>query len=404
MSFGLPYKGSKSAIAKDIIAALPEGNRLVDLFCGGCAITDYAMKKTGKFNRFLINDIDERNPKTYMRALNGGFRNEDRWISRQDFFKIKETDDYARLCFSFGNNGKTYMYGQQIEPYKRAIHHIVFWEDYAPMEELCPAVVKIIHDYCDGKDQKGRRLALGHAVAAHVKAMGSVEYWQSNPMFRAVKVKWSEDRRGMSSAQWNRGSPLESLECLERMKRLESPESLQSLQSLERLQSLESLESLKSLESLQSLERLQSLEIRKSLQSLQSLESLERLESLQSLESLERLESLQSLESLERLERLENQNVQIVASSDDYRNYVYQDDDVFYCDPPYANTDKYTVDFDHEAFWQWCRTRNFPVYISEYRAPEDFISVWSKEKRRLFSSSNLSANAIEHLFLHKKWI
>ena len=353
MNFGLPYKGSKSAIAKDIVAILPGGNRLVDLFCGGCAITDFALKNTDKFNKFLINDIDERNPKTYMKALNGGFRNEDRWISRQDFFKLKETDDYVRLCFSFGNSGKTYMYGPQIEPYKRAIHHIVFWEDYAPMEELCPAVVKIIHDYCDGKDRKVRRLALGKAVAAHIKAVGSLDYWQSNPMFRAVKVKWSEDRRGMSSAQWNRGSPLENL------KRLESPESLRCL------------------------ERLQSLEIRKSMQSLQSLESLER---------------------LERLERLESQNVQIVASADDYCNYVYQDGDVVYCDPPYANTYKYTVDFDNEAFWQWCRTRDFPVYVSEYRAPEDFISVWSKEKRRLFSSSKLSANTIEHLFLHKKWI
>ena len=347
MSFGLPYKGSKSSIAKDIIGVLPGGNRLVDLFCGGCSVTDYAMKKTDKFNRFLINDIDGRNPRTYMKALNGGFRNEDRWISRQDFFKIKETDDYARLCFSFGNNGKTYMYGPQIEPYKRAMHHIVFWEDYAPMEELCPAVVKIIHDYCDGKDRKGRRLALGKAVAAHIKAVGSLDYWQSNPMFRAVKVKWSEDRRGMSSSQWNRGIPLESLESME---------SLPSLQCLERLQSLQSL---------------------------------------QSLESLERLESLESLE---------RQNVQIVASADDYRNYVYQDGDVVYCDPPYENTDKYTVDFDNEGFWQWCRTRDFPVYVSEYRAPEDFISVWSKEKRRLFSRSNLSANTIEHLFLHKKWL
>ena len=351
MRFGLPYQGSKSSIAKDIVAILPGGNRLVDLFCGGCSVTDYAMKNTDKFKRFLINDIDGRNAKTYIRALSGGFLNEDRWISRQDFFKLKETDDYVRLCFSFGNSGKTYMYGPQLEPYKRAIHHIVFWEDYAPMEELCPAVVKTIHDYCDGKDRKGRRLALGKAVAAHIKAVGSVEYWQSNPMFMAAKAKWSEDRRGISSAQWNRWSSLQNLECLERLQSLRSP--LESLECLERLQSLQ---------------------------------------------------SLQSLESLERLERLERQNVQIVASADDYRNYVYQDGDVVYCDPPYANTYKYTVDFDNEGFWQWCRTRNFPVYISEYRAPEDFISVWSKEKRRLFNSSNMSANAVEHLFLHKKWL
>lgn len=334
MSFGLPYKGSKSSIAKDIVAALPGGERLVDLFCGGCAVTDYAMKKTDKFNRFLINDINERNPKTYIRALSGGFRNEERWISRQDFFKLKETDDYVRLCFSFGNDCKTYMYGPQLEPYKEAIHSIVFWEDYSKMEAICPAVVEIAHEYCDKKDRKGRRLAFGKAVAAHVKSIGSVEYWQSNPMFRAVKVKWSEDRRGMSSCQWNRGSPLESLE------------------------------------------------------------------------RLERLQSLQSLESLERLERLESlvEEAPIVVSTDDYRNYVYNDGDVVYCDPPYAGTADYGRGFDHEAFWEWCRTRDFPVYVSEYRAPEDFISIWCKEKRRLFNDRGLSANAVEHLFLHKKWL
>ena len=353
MSFGLPYQGSKSSIAKDIVAILPGGNRLVDLFCGGCAVTDYAMKKTDKFKRFLINDIDGRNPNIYIRALSGGFRNEDRWISRQDFFKLKETDDYVRLCFSFGNSGKTYMYSPKIEPYKEAIHSIVFWEDYSKMEALCPAVVEIAHEYCDEKDRKGRRLAFGKAVAAHVKASGSVEYWQSNPMFRAVKVKWSEDRRGMSSCQWNRGSPLESLECLERLNSISS--------------------------------------------SLQSLESLERLQSLQSLQSLE------SMERLERLQRLEKETP-IVASTDDYRNYVYLDGDVVYCDPPYAGTGGYGCEFDHDAFWQWCRTRDFPVYVSEYRAPEDFISIWCKEKRRLFNHRVLSANAVEHLFLHKKWL
>jgi site-specific DNA-adenine methylase len=341
MSFGLPYKGSKSAIAKDIIGVLPGGNRLVDLFCGGCAVTDYAMKKTDRYRKFLVNDMDPMLPATYLKALCGGFAGEDRWISREEFHRLKNEDPYVSLCFSFGNNRSTYMYGPDIEPYKEAIHNIVFWENYDKMAALCPAVVKTAHEFCDGKDRKGRRLAFGKAVAAHVKAMGSVEYWQSNPMFRAVKVKWSEERRGISSAQWNRGSPLERLE---------------------RLKSLESLESL---------------------------------QSLQSLQSLERLESLESLES---------QEAHIVATADDYCNYAYQDGDVVYCDPPYANTSKYTVDFDHETFWQWCRTRDFPVYVSEYHAPEDFISVWSKEKRSLFHSSNLSAPVVEHLFLHKKWI
>ena len=33
--YGIGYQGSKSAIAEEIIAHLPAGNRLVDLFGGG---------------------------------------------------------------------------------------------------------------------------------------------------------------------------------------------------------------------------------------------------------------------------------------------------------------------------------------------------------------------------------
>ena len=43
MTYGVPYQGSKSRIAKDIIDQLPTGNRFVDLFAGGCAITHAAI-------------------------------------------------------------------------------------------------------------------------------------------------------------------------------------------------------------------------------------------------------------------------------------------------------------------------------------------------------------------------
>jgi 16S rRNA G966 N2-methylase RsmD len=330
MSFGIPYKGSKSAIARDIVDALPAGTRLVDLFCGGCAVTDYARRNTGKYSEFLVNDIDRRNPAVFMKAIAGGFMDEDRWISRDDFFRLKETDDYARICFSFGNNGKTYMYGPQIEPYKRAIHHIVFWEDYAPMQELCPAVVDCIHEYCDGKDRKGRRLALGKAVAEHVRRSNSVEYWQSNPMLRAVKVKWTEDRRGVSSAQVARAGYLENLE-------LYGQQSLQSLQSLERLQPDEA------------------------------------------------------------------GGEPITSTSEDYRNYEYREGDIVYCDPPYAGTEGYGCEFDHDAFWEWARTRTYPVYVSEYQAPDDFIPVWEKKKRSLLNGKNLSKPVVEKLFVHRNF-
>ena len=340
-SLGLPYMGSKNLIAKSIVNALPKGERLVDLFAGGCAITDYALKNTNKFSRFLVNDLNGWSPQTYVKALAGGFNEEDRWISRQDFFRLKDTDLYVNLCFSFGNNCKTYMYNPELEPYKRALHHIIFWENYAPMEDLCPQVVDIIKEYCKDKDRKGRRLASGRAIADHVKQKGSVEYWQSNPMFRAIKVKWSPERRGL------KGSSLAN----NTLKDIAPQPMLVSLERLERLQSLQSL---------------------------------------QSLESLERLESIGH-----------NQDMLIETYNISYADYEYRDGDVIYCDPPYKNTQEYGIQFDSDAFWEWARTRNYPVYVSEYQAPEDFVSIWSKEKRVLLSSESLTAPRVEHLFVHK---
>ena len=347
-SWGLPYMGSKNSIAKDVVNALPSGERLVDLFAGGCSITDCALKNTNKFSRFLVNDLNGWSPKAYVKALAGGFNDEERWISRQDFFRLKDTDPYVNLCFSFGNNLKDYMYATKLEPYKRALHHIIFWENYGPMEDICPQVVEIIKEYCKGKDRKGRRLASGYAVADHVKQKGSVEYWQSNPMFRSVKVKRSPERRGM------KGSELAN----------------NALKDI----------STKSI--------------------LQSLESLERLQSLQSLESLERLENIADM--TERAS-LGPHDMLIETSNISYADYVYRDGDVVYCDPPYKNTHDYGIQFNSDAFWEWARTRNYPVYVSEYQAPDDFVSIWSKEKRSILNDKSPTAPRTENLFVHKRF-
>ena len=52
-----------------------------------------------------------------------------------------------------------------------------------------------------------------------------------------------------------------------------------------------------------------------------------------------------------------------------------------YCDPPYANTTKYSgIDqFDHNKFWNTMRkwSENNTVIISEFNAPNDFKEIWS---------------------------
>lgn len=115
---------------------------------------------------------------------------------------------------------------------------------------------------------------------------------------------------------------------------------------------------------------------------------------------------MENLWCLNRIQSLElSTEQQIEFASFDYRDYEHEDGDVVYADPPYAGTGKYDKrDFDHEAFWEWARTRGYPVYVSEYNAPDDFTCIWQKAKLKLAAGGKTARQkATEHLFIHKKW-
>lgn len=126
--------GSKSKIAKHIVSLFPNSDNFVDLFAGGGAVTHYAIT-TNKYKHFVFNDINPLMPKAFEMALNGEFENENRWISREEFFRLRDTDPYAAICFSFGNNLSTYAYGKDIEPIKEAYHYALFFGDYSLAKE-----------------------------------------------------------------------------------------------------------------------------------------------------------------------------------------------------------------------------------------------------------------------------
>ena len=326
MNYGLPYQGSKNRIAKRLVDALPAAPVLYDVFCGGCAVT-HAAVLSGKYQRFVINDLRGWLPDAFQKAIHGGYAHEDRWISREDFERLKSTDAYAAMCFSFGNNARTYMYAPPLEPYKRALHYAIFWRDFAPWAALCPETADALAaGVAPIEDRKQRRIQAGHFIVESLKQQLSAGTLAPDildkPIYRQI-----------------------------RRPRLAS-ESLGSLERLERIQSLQSLE---------------------------------RLKSLQSLESLERLNSLQSLERLERLERLESLPGALTAYSMDYREMRFDETGIIYCDPPYmsvyAKGKDYGCEFDAEAFYSWCEAQKLPVYISEYQMPEErFVCVaeWDK--------------------------
>ena len=90
MRYGLPYKGSKNQIAKWLIDQLPPAETFVDLFFGGGAVTHAALL-SGKYKRFIINDIDERLPKLFLECAYGKHTVESHpeWISREEFHRRK---------------------------------------------------------------------------------------------------------------------------------------------------------------------------------------------------------------------------------------------------------------------------------------------------------------------------
>jgi DNA adenine methylase len=100
---------------------------------------------------------------------------------------------------------------------------------------------------------------------------------------------------------------------------------------------------------------------------------------------------------------LSNPGIEFVHSS--YDQLEIPEGSIIYCDPPYANTTKYkTGEFDHDAFWQWCRDKASEgnrVFVSEYSAPDDFICVWQKEIVSSLTKDTGSKKGTEKLFVHE---
>ena len=327
MNYGLPYKGSKNRIAKKILDVLPAAPVLYDVFCGGCAITHAALL-SGKYSKVVANDLNGMIPHAFETALKGGFRDEDRWISRDDFQRLYKTDPYVAICFSFGNDLREYCYARDLEPYKRALHYAIFWKDTAPWRELCPETADALKKAMESEqDRHKRRIGAGRAIVTALKAglmNGTIDpAVMDKPIYRKIRKEKTPGLRNQSA---------ERVECLKNLETLENDERLQRL------------------------------------------ESLERFERLKNLETLQTDESLCRLQSLERLERITDVDVPpvLTVTTGDYRALNFERGGIIYCDPPYKNTkERYGREFDFNGFYAWCEHQANPVFISEYTMPED---------------------------------
>ena len=208
--YGLPYMGSKNAIVPYLMNSIPSAENFYDLFAGGCAVTHGAML-TNKWKNFVINDLNGKITQLFIDAINGKFANETRWISREVFFKLKDEDAYIAYVWSFGNNpDKKYMYGEYIEPWKKALHYARVFNDYSLLKEM-------------GIESNGSR----SDIRKHEK-----EYAEK---YKTWFLK-THDCKQLSKINQIGLENLQATHHLESLQRLQRLQRLQSLQRLQRLQ------------------------------------------------------------------------------------------------------------------------------------------------------------------------
>lgn len=343
MSYGTPYRGSKNTIAKRIIDLLPRADTFVDLFAGGCAMTHCAME-SGKYRNFIANDIGDA-PQLFANAIAGKYRDERRWISREDFFALKDADPYIRLCWSFGNSQEHYMYSKEIEPWKRALHYARVFGDRGELLKF-----GIVSDGSRADIQAHHAEYKEKYIRWYMenRINTSAELAEQITDTKAEIAKTKEElRQYLCDAL--RASGLTQAEVGRRlgtqMQRHYFGRSQWEFPTEEHYNRMREFIPLKPYAEVYGYFRL--------------LETIESLESLESLQRLQRLQRLQSLESLE----------------GDYRSVTIPPNSAIYCDPPYKDTAGYGVDFDHEAFYRWALQQTAPLFISEYQMPDDFVCV-----------------------------
>lgn len=364
MKYGLPYKGSKNKLAERIVRLLPKRTHLIDLFCGGCAVSHAALLM-GKYEHIHINDINWMCPKLFIDALNGKYNDENRWISREEFFRLKDTDPYVAVVWSFGNNLRDYLYSKEIEPLKKAIHYAMFFSDYSLGKELG-------HDlsFIDPiQDLQKRYLAVKH----YFNKLGHFQQ-QSFEGGRINECSRNPSVASLALPQYKSGG------------------------GAQRMQSAEANERLNTFRNIIPWKGCQTQSFKKTTTSDPA--------SYSTTKDATQLHRLPSRERQHRLSYIrEGHFLPITSSVLDYEEVTIPEDSVIYCDIPYEGTDGYLGKgkggFDYERFYQWCERQTQPVFISSYSMPEDRFDCIEEFTHRVTLSATANNLMTERIYVPK---
>lgn len=378
MKYGLPYKGSKNKLAERIVSLLPKRTHLIDLFCGGCAVSHAALLRN-KYEHIHINDINWMCPTLFIDALNGKYQNETRWISREDFFRLKDTDPYVAVVWSFGNNLRDYLYSKEIEPLKKAIHYAIFFRDYSLGKDLGYDL-----SFIDPISDIQRRYA---AVKRYFSQFGhfqqqsfeggaeSSHQLQVEHVTRGGRIIEIAEHRGLRTAQYQ-------------------PPVLRGAKRISQIGN--------NREAYKRPSELQHQECRSRVCGIQK-KKIDRANSATENEptALHRLQYRERQLSLPRKSGGRFSN--ITSSVLDYAKVEIPKDSVIYCDIPYEDTNVYNKaeGFDYERFYDWCEHQTQPVFISSYQMPDDRFDCIEEFSHRSTLSATANNLVTERIYVPK---
>ena len=263
------------------------------------------------------------------------------------------------------------MYGPKIEPYKRAYHYAIVFDDFGPFNELFDdETTEKIKKSVEGiTDLKERRIKFQHILGDYILSLERCQHLERKDRFDLLKQTVQQTGNNTRNV-------------------------IQNLTNQERVDLLKRTMSVKN-------------ETRGSGAAAPHIEAQEKFENIKHSMCLgENPRHInENLESKERIDTLQPTNT-IEVLNKDYADVKLPspEDCVIYCDIPYQKTWQYKVgNFDYERFYKWCQEKTsegYQIFVSSYELPEDlFTEVWSKGRH---SSAGIgSQHVIEKIYIPK---
>lgn len=397
ITYGLPYMGSKNSIAKNLIKQLPRRENFYDLFCGGGAMAHRAAL-SGKYKHIYCNDLTGA-VEYVERARRGEYDNRREWVSREQFIKNKNNDIFLTFMWSFGNNGRDYMYGKHIEPLKKRLHFAYIENDNSLLKEFysandIPTGHEAVYKYC-----------LEHSAEI---INSYIEWYQLKYIGKVVDI--SKLKQALRADDERLRNYLIEQRNKNKLKNIDVDKYLgtngmrghyfgRSQWDFPTRENYNKLDAIMNWPL--SYDEVCGDNIK---DKLFKLKNLIRLKAQASGKSYEIVFRLEHIDRLKRFKYIQNTGTrQWHFSRGSYDDVKIKNNSVIYCDIPYKSVTEYISGaFDYDKFYKWRQTQN-NIYISEYNMPAaEFREVYNIEKTVLISAKDNDKKAVEKLFIPMK--